>query len=155
MRERQDNPGVIAKPPTIYLVAILTGLSLHYFYPLPIIRSTTISWVGLAVIALGLLIMGFSIKEFRKWETPEDTNLSTITIVTSGIYRYSRNPMYLSLTLFLAGIGLFFNSGWLLMLFAPVIAVMSVGVIRREERYLADKFGETYLDYKRSVRRWI
>ncbi|HVY55791.1 MAG TPA: isoprenylcysteine carboxylmethyltransferase family protein, partial [Thermodesulfobacteriota bacterium] len=77
------------------------------------------------------------------------------TVLTDGIYAYSRNPMYAGLILFLVAVSILLNNLWIL-IFTPVfIAVMRKGVIEREELYLEEKFGEEYTDYKKRVRRWI
>jgi protein-S-isoprenylcysteine O-methyltransferase Ste14 len=150
-----DNPGVIAKPPTIYLIAMVIGLALQWVLPLPIMRLAARLWIGIAIIVMGLLVMVAAVKEFRKLQTPEDTNLPTTTLVISGPYRHSRNPMYISLTLLLSGIGLALNSWWVLLMLVPVMIIMQAGVISREERYLEQKFGQAYRQYKTSVRRWL
>ena len=70
-------------------------------------------------------------------------------------FRFSRNPLYLSLTLLFTGLSLVMNSLWGLVVLVPVLVVMHVGVIRREERYLEAKFGESYRQYCSEVRRWL
>lgn len=155
MHDTQDHPGVIAKPPIIYGVALVVGLVLQGVSPLPIASSHLQSWVGLVMIALGGLLAYTAVKTFERWKTPKNPAQPTTTIVTSGPYRYSRNPMYLSLTLIFLGLALTVNSGWLILMGVPVLVFMHVGVIFREERYLEDKFGQVYLDYKSSVRRWL
>jgi protein-S-isoprenylcysteine O-methyltransferase Ste14 len=78
-----------------------------------------------------------------------------LTVVRSGPYRFTRNPMYLSLCLLPLAIG-FFLDGWVPLLFAGILAlVLHFGVILREESYLQRKFGEQYLSFKRQVRRWL
>ena len=155
MHEAQDRPGVIAKPPIIYGVALGVGLVLQGVYPMPITRSSLGRWSGFALIALGGLLAYAAVKAFERGNTPKNPSRPTTTIVTSGPYRYSRNPMYVSLTLLLWGLGLAISSGWLLLLSAPVLVIMQVGVIHREERYLENKFGQVYLEYKASARRWL
>ena len=88
-------------------------------------------------------------------KTTHNVRQPTTTIVADGVFRYSRNPMYLSLTLLYLGIASLFNSLWMLLLILPVLVVVQLGVIAREERYLERKFGEEYLRYKARVRRWI
>ena len=151
----RDNPGVIAKPPTIYFLAIVVGIVLQLVSPLPIKRLAASLWIGIAINVMGLLVMVVAVKEFRKLQTPEDTNLPSTTLVISGPYRYSRNPMYISLTLLLTGTGLALNSWWVLLMFVPLMIIMHAGVISREERYLEQKFGQAYREYKTSVRRWL
>ena len=75
--------------------------------------------------------------------------------MTGGPFRYSRNPLYLGLTLLYAGVALLIPSTWPLILLVPVLLVMRWGVIAREERYLAGKFGEPYRTYLTRVRRWL
>jgi protein-S-isoprenylcysteine O-methyltransferase Ste14 len=63
--------------------------------------------------------------------------------------------MYVSLTLMLLDVGLAANVWWILVMAVPVLVVMHMGVILREERYLEQKFGQVYREYKSSVRRWF
>ena len=77
------------------------------------------------------------------------------SLVTTGPFRFSRNPLYLSLTLLFAGLSLILNSLWGLIALAPVLAILHFGVILREERYLEAKFGESYRQYRTQVRRWL
>jgi protein-S-isoprenylcysteine O-methyltransferase Ste14 len=79
----------------------------------------------------------------------------TTAIVTKGPFRYSRNPLYVSLTLLYLGVALIINVLWIVLLVVPVLVVMQRGVIGREEAYLERKFGEKYLSYKARVRRWV
>ena len=155
MNDRPDIPGVIAKPPKIYSVAVVVALVLHFIVPLPISPAPVRLWIGLGVIVIGAVLVFFALGEFRNCETSEDPNVPTTTLVTRGPYRFSRNPMYVSLTLMLVGVGVAANSWWILLMVVPVLVVMHLGVIVREERYLEQKFGQVYRDYKASVRRWF
>jgi protein-S-isoprenylcysteine O-methyltransferase Ste14 len=76
-------------------------------------------------------------------------------LVTSGPYRFSRNPMYVGLSALYLGLALLFNVAWPLALFPVVVMALFRLVIRREERYLAEAFGETYALYAQRVRRWL
>ena len=75
-------------------------------------------------------------------------------LVTSGPFRFTRNPIYLAMGVGMAGVALAVNSLALLVIIAPWAVVMRYGVIAREERYLGGKFGEDYRGYCRRVRRW-
>ena len=75
--------------------------------------------------------------------------------VSGGPYRFSRNPIYLSATITYAGIAVTADSVWVLASLIPFLIVINRGVIDREEKYLENKFGKDYLDYKASVRRWL
>jgi len=153
--EPRDAPGVVTLPPLIYGAFFLLGLGLEYMWP----TSVAAGWIGyLAGGSLAAASFAFAIPaiwHFRKAGTHLDVRRPTTAIVVAGPFRYSRNPIYLALTLLYLGLGVGANSLWVLGLVFPVLAVMHVGVIAREERYLERKFGEEYLTYKRAVRRWI
>jgi len=76
-------------------------------------------------------------------------------LVTGGPFRFSRNPLYVSLIALYLGITLLFDALWPLILLIPVLAFVHWGIVLREERYLELKFGDAYRDYKTRVRRWI
>ena len=79
----------------------------------------------------------------------------SLAIVTTGPFRLTRNPMYLSLCVLLLAVGLIADDAAFAILVAPLAATLHFGVILREERYLTRKFGDTYLQFKRQVRRWV
>ncbi len=151
----RDAPGVITIPPLIYVPFFAIGILLDYIFPVPLLPNRVQYLVGFAVIAVSGLIMPFVLLEFRKSRTNFDPRKVTTTIITTGPYRFSRNPSYLALTLIYIGVGIAADSIWILGLLIPALALMHYGVITREERYLEKKFGEEYLCYKRSVRRWL
>jgi protein-S-isoprenylcysteine O-methyltransferase Ste14 len=94
-------------------------------------------------------------RQMKRAGTNVNPDKPTIAIVTAGPYRYTRNPMYLSLCLLHLGIGLLINGVLPVLFTVPLALTLHFGVIKREERYLAAKFGEPYLAYQRRVRRWI
>ena len=103
---------------------------------------------GLAIALLGALAL-------RRAGTAIPPNRPTTELVTDGPYRYSRNPLYLALTLIYAGVGLIADDLWILILLVPLLLLIHWGVVVREERYLEAKFGEAYRRYKERVRRWL
>ena len=144
----------LARPPIIYLIAILVGLVLHFAWPIRFVPSLARPFGALiAVFAVTLFI--WSIRTFRSAGTPVPGNQPTTTIVKIGPYRFSRNPIYLAFSLFQTGIALAVNDAWVLVTLLPALSVMSFVVIPREERYLEARFGEEYAAYKASVRRWL
>lgn len=148
------NSGPI-RPPLVYLGAIAIGLLLHALHPLSLYHRGA-TWPIGAMIALGAIVLFVSsVRAFRKSSTPVPGNMPTTTIVRSGPYRWSRNPIYLSFSLFQLGAALCVNSLWIVVTLLPSIALMSFVVIRREERYLEAHFPADYLPYKATVRRWI
>ena len=111
--------------------------------------------LGLGVIGMSLGVMG--VTQFRKAQTtPNPQALEKVSsLVTSGIYRYSRNPMYLGLVLILLGWA-FYLSHFLAFVLLPVfILYMTRFQIQPEEQMMARKFGKTYQAYLNKVRRWI
>jgi protein-S-isoprenylcysteine O-methyltransferase Ste14 len=81
--------------------------------------------------------------------------LPATAIVDSGPFRFSRNPLYLALTLVYVGLTLAFNTWWGIVVLVPLLIIMHRGVVLREERYLEQKFGETYRQYRAKVRRYF
>jgi protein-S-isoprenylcysteine O-methyltransferase Ste14 len=154
-------PGVIARPPLLLLGAFLLGFVLDHLMPLPLrIPGTGLVHMISAVIAGALILIGVagfaaSISNFSRAGTPVQGTKPTRTLVTTRIYRWSRNPIYLGMLFFLVGIGLAVRSPWILLLAVPLAITFRYGVIAREEVYLERRFGDAYLDYKARVRRWL
>jgi protein-S-isoprenylcysteine O-methyltransferase Ste14 len=96
-----------------------------------------------------------AVRAFRIAGTPVPGNRPTTTIVRTGPYRCSRNPIYLAFSALQAGVALWVGSVWLLITLVLAVALMSLWVIPREERYLEARFPSEYLPYKSSVRRWL
>ncbi len=152
---QQDAPGVIARPPLIYLGFLALGLALDWLWPNPLLPEMLRYILGGALIGLGLALALASIRCFKAAGTNFDTQKPATAILSDGPYRISRNPIYVGLTAAYAGIGIALDAPWVWVLLIPTLVVMHYGVILREERYLERKFGKEYLDYKTSVRRWI
>lgn len=150
-----DNAGVITIPPIIYLVGLFLGLLLHYLYPVKCLPAAISVWSGVLLILISVPMALSAFLAFRRAGTSPDVHKPTTAISVDGIYRFSRNPMYVSLALLYLGIACWVNSLWILLLLVPVLVVVDQGVIKREERYLEKKFGDEYLRYKSQVRRWI
>jgi protein-S-isoprenylcysteine O-methyltransferase Ste14 len=151
----EDSPGVIAPPPLIYAVAFLAALGLHALSPMPILNSRLALLIGFIPLLLGLAIVIPGRNALAGAGTNVNPMRPTTTIVTSGPYRFTRNPLYVGLTLMYCGLTLGFNTWWGFILLVPVLIVMHLGVVQREERYLEQKFGEPYRKYKSTVRRYF
>ena len=151
----RDNPRIIAGPPLIYLGFLLTGLALDYFWPGALLPDRVQYTAGFAVMALGGIVIAFTLPQFRWARTNFSPFKPTTALIAGGPFRFSRNPAYLALSLLYTGIGVAADNLWMLGLLVPTLIVMHYGVISREERYLESKFGEEYLRYKASVRRWL
>ena len=150
-----DNAGVIARPPLVYLAAILLAVALDALWPAPLFSGAAHYWVGGAIIAGGFAIVIPCFALFRRAGTAVPTNLPTSALVSRGPYRLSRNPIYVSMSLLHAGIAVAADNIWMLGLLAPVLLIINYGVIVREEAYLERTFGDEYRAYKTRARRWL
>ncbi|GAC1344577.1 MAG: isoprenylcysteine carboxylmethyltransferase family protein [Ktedonobacteraceae bacterium] len=151
-----DNPGVIAPPPLIYAGGLATGLLLYKLFPLHFLpRGRGRALFGGALIGIAVTVARLAFGEMRRARTNIDPRQPATTIVVSGPFQFTRNPLYLSLTLLYSGIAVLANALWAMLLLPVVLLTIRFGVIEREEQYLERKFGEQYLSYKSSVRRWI
>ena len=142
-------------PPIIYLAALLVGLALDRLWPSPHLPAPLASAFGTLLVIASAAIVLPAFLRFRRAGTSFDVRKPATALVTSGPYRFSRNPGYVSLTLLYLGVGLLLNNIWVLLLVMPTLLVMDQWVVRREERHLEERFGEDYERYKRSVRRWL
>jgi protein-S-isoprenylcysteine O-methyltransferase Ste14 len=148
------NLGII-RPPFVYLGAIALGLLLQFAWPVRLVsRAVSVPLGGTAVLVAVALFL-YAVRTFRAAGTPVPGNRPTTTIVRTGPYRCSRNPIYLSFSLLQLGVACWVNSLWLLVTLIPAVALMSFVVIPREEHYLETRFPSDYLPYKAAVRRWL
>jgi protein-S-isoprenylcysteine O-methyltransferase Ste14 len=148
------NRGMV-RPPLVYLASIVAGLALEFFWPLRLVPPRLSLPLGAAAIVAAVALFIVAARSFRAAGTPVPGNLPTTTIVRTGPYRFSRNPIYLAFSLLQLGIALWVNSVWLLLTLIPAVLLMSLVVIPREEAYLEARFPAEYLPYKKSVRRWL
>ncbi len=153
--EASSGPGIRIPPPVIYVAALAVGFVLNYLWPMSPLSGSSRYVIGLGLPLVSLHIMPPVLRRFRRAGTPFDVRKAASVLITDGPYRFSRNPSYVSLTLLYLGIGILLNNGWILILVAPVFLVMDLWVVRKEERHLETKFGEDYLRYKATVRRWL
>jgi protein-S-isoprenylcysteine O-methyltransferase Ste14 len=150
--------GVIARPPLLFLAALLIGLVLDRLLrlPFPVPGIDLVHWIiGGSLILIGLALAAAGIRNFSRAGTPVRTIEPTRTLVTTGIYGWTRNPIYLGLFLLYGGIGVAAQSPWILILALPLAIAIRYGVVAREETYLERRFGDAYRDYNARVRRWV
>jgi protein-S-isoprenylcysteine O-methyltransferase Ste14 len=139
----------------VYLGAIALGLSLHGAWPVRLVSDAVSKLLGGATVLIAVALFLSAVRTLRAAGTPVPGDRPTTTIVRTGPYRYSRNPVYLAFSLFHLGIACWVNSLWLLVTLVPAVALMSFVVIPREEHYLERRFPSEYLPYKAAVRRWL
>ena len=152
-----DVAGVVALPPFIFLGSLVTATVFEVVVPLPVLGAHAIAryLAGAALAACGFVMIGMGIRRLVTAGTNIPPNLPTTALVVDGIYRRTRNPLYLGATFVYLGLAVAAGSLWAIMLVVPLLWVINVGVIAREESYLERKFGDAYRAYKARVRRWV
>jgi len=153
------NAGVHVPPPLVYAIAFLAGYGLDRRNRLPIASpgggAHALAVAGWVLAALGVSIAGSAIVQFVRARTTVLPHRPARALVMTGIYRITRNPMYLSLAVLYVGLALLINSVWPLVLLPVALVIIDRAIIVREERYLSAAFPATYAEYLRRVRRWL
>jgi len=152
-----DHDHIVASPPVIFGIILAAGLLIHRYFPLAIMahpNSPSKVLANFLFVIAGIVMVSTTLLMMRKKTDPRPDRPTT-TIVTDGFFRYSRNPLYLSLVLIYGGIAIHANSWWLVFSLPVFFIALERAVVLREEKYLEGKFGDEYLRYKRNVRRWI
>jgi protein-S-isoprenylcysteine O-methyltransferase Ste14 len=150
--------GVIARPPLLFLAALVIGFVLDRLLPLPfpVPGIDPVHWIiGGSLILIGPALAAAGIRNFSRSGTPFVSIKPTRALVTTGIHGWTRNPIYLGMFLLYGGIGVAAQSPWILILALPLAITIRLGVVAREEAYLERRFGDAYRDYKARVRRWL
>lgn len=149
-------PGVVAPPPILYLGFLIAGLAVTPVFPLPVpLPSWFGGLLGMVLLLAGGLFARWSFVVMKRAGTSASPRQTSAALVTAGPFSHSRNPIYVSMTLLYAGISLVVNSAWPLLVMPGLMWVMQRGVILREERYLKQQFGESYVAYCVRVPRWL
>lgn len=150
-----DSSDVIALPPSIYLSGLAAGVVLHWLKSVPFLPENLTLLLGVALIVISIVLVVTAMCAFAEAKTNIDVRKPTTSIIATGPYRFSRNPIYLSMALLVLGIAVLVNALWILITLVSVLLVIRFRVIAREENYPTRKFGEEYLQYKSKVRRWM
>jgi protein-S-isoprenylcysteine O-methyltransferase Ste14 len=152
-----DVAGVIVLPPLIILGFLAAAAVLEAVVPLPVLVAHAFPryLAGAALAACGVVMIVMGTRRFQAAGTNIPPNLPTTALVVDGIYRRTRNPLYLGTTLVYLGLSVAAGSFWAIGLVVSLLWVINTGVIAREERYLERKFGDAYRAYKARVRRWV
>lgn len=142
-------------PPVILLLFFLLQLGLHRWLPVQQLMKAPVSYLGVVLIVLGLAVIAAPARAFSRADTTIIPFRESSELVTSGVYRYTRNPMYVGMLAILLGVAVLCGS--VTPFIAPVlfIPVLNVRVIQHEEQMLEERFGDVYRDYMQSVRRWL
>jgi len=144
-------------PPFVFLGFLLVGALLQFVvlplgFPLP--RSITLAAGGFCVMA-AIALFATALRLFRATGQHPRPWLPTPSLIAEGPYRFSRNPIYLAMTLMQIGLGLLLDSAWIVALSAGALTAVHFIAVRPEEAYLLDRFGEPYRRYLASVRRYL
>jgi len=147
---------IFAAPTLIYFCFILLGTALHTF-------TRAEGWdggwpqtvLGILIGGAGIALSMWAIQQFRIADTSPDPREETTALIESGPFRFTRNPLYLAMTLMQVGLGLAIDRPLIAWLAIPAFLLIWFGVVEGEERYLKEVFGERYADYRKRVRRWI
>lgn len=152
-----DKKGAAVKfpPPLIFIFLIFIAYAIHTIIPIGIGITSPFTYLGIVIIILALVLLVFISQTFTRVKTHIEPWKPTSAIIATGIYAYSRNPIYMAFCLVPIGVGIITNSLWILFSFLPSVLLVYFMAIKKEEAYLEEKFGEEYLQYKNSVRRWI
>lgn len=148
-------PKIRLIPPAYLLISILGMIILDWLLPLAIVISYPWTWFGAPLILLGMVPAIYINSVFRKCGTTIKPFHESSALITDGLFRFSRNPIYVGMTILLIGVAIALGSAspWF---FVPVfVVIIDVLVIRMEERMLAKTFGEAYAIYQSHVRRWL
>jgi protein-S-isoprenylcysteine O-methyltransferase Ste14 len=154
----EDGAEVTIKPPLLFLGAFMLGCLLSLIIPVgPRLASPNGSAlaVGLTFVALGFLLAAFSARALHHAGTEVVPGRPATTLVTTGPYRITRNPIYIGMTLVYFGLALVMTSIWVLLLLTPALMILQKGVVMQEETYLKRRFGTAYRRYQAHVPRWL
>ena len=156
MREPKDAPDILVLPPVLVGGTLLIGTALHYglwpVEPLPIVLSRVL---GVILFVASGVLAHLAHLAMKRVGTNVFPTQPTLALATDGPYRFSRNPLYIAAIGVYLGVTLWVDSLVLLILLFPMVVILQVGIVKREELYLSAKFGQSYEAYRSAVRRWI
>ena len=157
IQSKQGGARVTVPPPLVFLAAVITGVLVDRFVLRWPVSGGAVVRIAVVALSLGgaLALAVPAIRLFRKTGQDPKPWQPTPELVFDGPYRFTRNPMYVAMTLLTIGLGAAADTLWTIPLAFAALGVVHVLVVRREERYLEAKFGEPYLRYKARVRRYL
>lgn len=151
-----DSAGVRFPPPLFYVAGLAAGLVATRFFPTPWAPPAQFApWLAAVLLVMGAAFASPALIQFVKARTSVLPHRPSTSLVISGPYRFTRNPMYVAMGLVYAGVAILYQSLWAILLLPLVLAAVQREVIYREEAYLERRFGSEYTEYCRRVRRWL
>ena len=142
-------------PPFYFFASMVLMVGLHHHQPIVQIISEPVSYTGVILIITGFVMISWGANAFRKAETPVKPFEQSTTLVLHGLYRYTRNPMYLGFIIILCGSGILLGSLFPFLVIPVFFLIIQEGFIKHEELFLGNIFGDEYREYKSRVRRWL
>ena len=146
---------VATRPDSILGIPFLVGLAATVLFPPPRLPVPMAQVLGAAFIGSGILISIWAVRTMRSRGASPDALRPPATLLTTGAFGFSRNPIYLGFVLFYAGVGLLLNSLWIVLLTPAVVVALTLEIIVRDERLLEKRFGDEFDTYRAKVRRWV
>jgi protein-S-isoprenylcysteine O-methyltransferase Ste14 len=154
----KDHPDVVVFPPLVPVAILVLSVVMQRLAPLHLlaaIGSTPRMIAGVIVAAAGVLVAVNGGRALTRRHTNVNPSLPTLALATDGIFRFTRNPMYVGGMTVLAGIALISALDWLVLLMIPAAFVLHHGIVSREEQYLLRKFGDEYRNYRAKAPRYL
>jgi len=142
-------------PPVFYAIAFVAGLVANWVVPQLIAPPQIALPIGGALLMAGALLAVWGKRTMERAGTGVSPLFPARVLVTTGPFRFTRNPLYLARTLLYVALALLMDTPWPLLTLVPLLGLVHHGVVLPEERYLTAKFGREYENYKTRVRRWL
>ena len=153
-----DRPNLVIFPPLILAAVLVLAIALQFVAPLDVLTGMDRTWrtaAGGALLIIGVLLTQAGARTLLGRGTNVNPRKPAVALATDGIYGWTRNPMYVGGTPLMIGLAIIFALDWLPLLMVPAAFVLHFGVVRREERYLEEKFGDDYRGYVARVPRYL
>jgi len=150
-----NNTGIRVIPPVIFFIALAVAFVLNWIWPVLLLNDGVRYSVGPVLIIASFAVMPPVLRAFRQADTTFDVRRIPSALITEGMYRYSRNPTYISMITVCIGIAVVSGNVWVLLTTAITALYLNVNIVPIEEKYLEAQFGEEYRQYKIRVRRWL
>ena len=153
----RDTPNLMIFPPLVPLSVLVVGVVLNFLMPLGLLAH--VLFLGRIVVGAIAFVVGIGMviganRIFQRIGTNARPSQPTLALATTGMFTWTRNPMYAGGSLALLGVALSFALDWVILLLVVSLPLVHYGIILREERYLERKFGDEYRRYKTKVPRY-
>lgn len=154
---KKDNPGVFIPPPLIYLIIFLIAFFIQRIIPINDVFFSydVVKTVGILLFIVAVYFMMSGVWKFIQTGNTLITIKPASSLQQTGVYKFTRNPMYFGLIFLYLAFTCFFGNWWHIIFLPVLILIIQEYVIKREEKYLEREFDQLYMDYKNKVRRWI